>query len=101
VQVIGDAFRVINGNYESIAFWSGKDDDHEPEKDDQVKEQSEVKSALQDQPEARSREDLIGEFKRLVEADAMLPFPAHTQPVSSSDLLRYMVVILDILKRGD
>ena len=48
---------------------------------------------------ALTRAELLDELRRMIEGDTKLPDNAHIQHLTYYDLLRYMVVILDILKK--
>jgi hypothetical protein len=47
----------------------------------------------------RTKKEFIDELESMVKLDAKLPNNAHIQQLTYVDLLRYMVVILDILRR--
>lgn len=57
-----------------------------------------IENLLENGYKPRTREELLEELKRLIEADLNLPECGHRQPASCVDLANYMVVMYEILK---
>jgi hypothetical protein len=54
-----------------------------------------------DNPKKFTRDELIQELDRMIESDEKLPDDAHIQQLTFYDLLRYMLLISNILKKGN
>lgn len=107
VHVLGgdaQAFKTSSGNWNNLIYVDDIGNKICIENKDSGEKNPQQKSAG-DSPsetlfEGRSKKELIDELQEMIKSDAKLPDNAHIQSLNYVDLLRYMVVILDILKRG-
>lgn len=97
------AFKPSSGNWSNIIYVDELGNNICVEnQDDKSNEnpQQNVNYALKEPIEkGRSRKELIDELESMVQLDVQLPNNAHIQQLTYVDLVRYMVVVLDILKR--
>jgi hypothetical protein len=97
------AFKPSSGNWSNLIYVDDignkiciEDKDREEEKPEQSSADHMPGEALF---KGRTKKEFIDEFESMIKLDAQLPNNAHIQQLTYIDLLRYMVVILDILKR--
>jgi hypothetical protein len=106
VHVIGggvQAFKPSSGNWSNLLYVDDAGNKICVENKDHTEKKPEDSSAdkAPDQAifKARTKKEVVEELQSMITCDAKLPDNAHIQQLTYVDLLRYMVVILDILKR--
>ena len=57
--------------------------------------------AVQDEPKEITRDEMLKLLEAMIDDDEKLPAHAKTSPINIYDLLRYMLLISKILKKGD
>jgi hypothetical protein len=106
VHVLGgelQAFKPSSGNWNNLIYVDDIGNKICIENKDDAEKQPEQSGAYESPDQAvfkgRTKEEVIDELQSMITSDAKLPDSAHVQTLTYVDLLRYMVVILDILKR--
>jgi hypothetical protein len=61
----------------------------------------EAEEKLEDPPKEVTKEELLNILEEMIKSDESLPQQAHHAPISYYDLLRYMLVISNILKKDN